>query len=167
MENETDWSSKSILQQNLGKVRFNHLRRWNGGIYKNAGNSQLENNGKWIGHHDCLFVLKLHPKRYRVRLLVLAPQVEYGRLVWRYRLALKRELPKTSCSKCGAAGYNATVANGRCNKIIGGERCNGINQSATDIADWEECAPCGATGFDRNKICSLCRGVGFLLTGKI
>ncbi len=65
------------------------------------------------------------------------------------------------------SGYNATVANGRCNKIIGEERCHGINQRATNIADWEECASCRATGFERNKICSLCRGVGFLFIGKI
>jgi len=71
------------------------------------------------------------------------------------------------CRECGAAGYNATVANGRCNKIIGEERCHGINQTATNIADWEECASCRATGFERNKICSLCRGVGFLFIGKI
>jgi len=39
-------------------------------------------------------------------------------------LALKRELPQTCCTECGAAGYNATVANGRCNKIIREERCH-------------------------------------------
>ena len=59
------------------------------------------------------------------------------------------------------------MARGRCNKVISGERCHGINRSATDIADWEECAYCRATGFERNKICSLCRGVGFLFVGKI
>ena len=69
--------------------------------------------------------------------------------------------------RVGAAGYNATVADGRCNKIIGEERCHGINQRATSIADWEECASCRATGFERNQICSLCRGVGFLFIGKI
>ena len=78
-----------------------------------------------------------------------------------------REVPTTRCTECGAAGYNVSVANGRCNKTIGGERCHGINQSATNIADWEECAYCGATGFVRNKICSQCRGVGFLFAGKI
>src|SRR6266851_524586 len=91
----------------------------------------------------------------------------WPRLARRCRLALKRELPQTCCTECGAAGYNATVANGRCNKIIGEERCHGINQRATNIADWEECASCRATGFERNKICSLCRGVGFLFIGKI
>jgi hypothetical protein len=35
---------------NLGKVRFNHLRRWNGGIYSKLDSWQLENNGK----HDSL-----------------------------------------------------------------------------------------------------------------
>jgi len=58
------------------------------------------------------------------------------------------------------------VANGRCNKIIREERCHGINQRATNIADWEECASCSATGFERNKICSLCRGVGFYSSAK-
>src|SRR5260370_42231529 len=62
----------------------------------------------------------------------------------RCRLALKRELPQTCCTECGAAGYNATVANGRCNKVIGEERCHGINQRATNIADWEEGASCRA-----------------------
>src|SRR5258706_11405733 len=68
----------------------------------------------------------------------------WPRLAMRCRLALKRELPQTCCTECGAAGYNATVANGRCNKVIGEERCHGINQRATNIADWEECASCRA-----------------------
>lgn len=82
-------------------------------------------------------------------------------------MPLKREVPTTYCTECGAAGYNPSVANGRCNKVIGGERCHGINRSAANIGDWEECACCRATGFERNKICSLCRGVGFLIVGKI
>src|SRR5882724_8734018 len=82
-------------------------------------------------------------------------------------LPLKRELPKTHCTICGAAGYNMTVASGRCSKIINGERCYGTNQSAANVADWEECASCQATGFERNKMCSQCRGVGFLFVHQI
>src|SRR5260370_499398 len=91
----------------------------------------------------------------------------WPRLARRCRLALKRELPQTCCTECGAAGYNATVANGRCNKIIGEGRCHGIKQRATNITDGEECASSRAAGVRRNKICSLCRGVGFLFIGKI
>ena len=116
----------------------------------------------------CVLVLNGAPQAVQSALVAIGPSGKiWPRLARRCRLALKRELPQTCCSECGAAGYNATVANGRCNKIIGEERCHGINQRATNIADWEECASCRATGFERNKICSLCRGVGFLFIGKI
>src|SRR5713226_6467183 len=115
-----------------------------------------------------LLVVKRSTLAVQSALVAIGPSGKiWPRLARRCRLALKRELPQTCCTECGAAGYNATVANGRCNKIIGEERCHGINQRATNIADWEECASCRATGFERNKICSLCRGVGFVFIGKI
>src|SRR5580704_3826235 len=123
--------------------------------------------GKGPSHRDCR--LRAASTSGRVRHCRIEVPVDWPRagLGRRYHLALKREVPTTRCTECGAAGYNPSVANGRCNKIIGGERCHGINQSATNIADWEECAYCRATGFERNKICSQCRGVGFLFVGKI
>jgi DnaJ-class molecular chaperone len=74
---------------------------------------------------------------------------------------LKRELPVTHCTQCGGAGYNARVTGRRCCKTIAGERCNGINASAPNRADWEDCSFCDATGYYRNKDCPQCQGVGY------
>lgn len=76
---------------------------------------------------------------------------------------MKRPVPVTSCTVCGNAGYNLTLARLRCGKHIGGERCRGTNSSAVNDGDWQECARCQAIGVERNAPCSECRGVGWLL----
>jgi hypothetical protein len=78
---------------------------------------------------------------------------------------MKRELPVTSCTKCGRAGYNMRVVNGRCCKTIGKERCTGINAIAIKAFDWSGCTLCQATGYDRNKECPSCKGAGYLFVG--
>ena len=78
---------------------------------------------------------------------------------------MKRELPVTCCTECGAAGYNIRVANGRCSKTIAEQRCAGSNAIATQSSDWIECAQCQATGYHRNKECPACKGAGYLFTG--
>jgi len=82
-----------------------------------------------------------------------------------YHQQMKRDLPVTSCTECGGAGYNKRVANGRCCKIIGGQRCNGINAIAEKTSDWIECTQCEATGYYRNKECPNCKGAGYLFVG--
>ena len=82
-----------------------------------------------------------------------------------YHRQMKRELPVTRCTECGGAGYNARVTNGRCCKISGKQRCNGINAIATKPSDWSECTQCEATGYYRNKDCPNCTGSGYLFVG--
>jgi DnaJ-class molecular chaperone len=82
-----------------------------------------------------------------------------------YHQEMKRELPVTRCIECGGAGYNIGVANGRCCKTSGEERCSGINAIATKTSDWNECTLCQATGYYRNKECPNCKGVGYLFAG--
>ncbi|HET9802056.1 MAG TPA: hypothetical protein VFP96_02350, partial [Candidatus Acidoferrum sp.] len=60
------------------------------------------------------------------------------------------------------AGYNLAVANLRCSKINGEQRCNGIRALAKEISDWDECTLCWATGYHRNKECPGCKGVGYI-----
>jgi DnaJ-class molecular chaperone len=74
---------------------------------------------------------------------------------------LKRDLPVTVCTECGAAGYERRVIDGRCCKTIDEGRCNGANASAMQDGDWEECSYCEATGYYRNKECPRCKGVGY------
>ncbi len=82
---------------------------------------------------------------------------------WTYALdMLKKELPVTHCTQCGAAGYNSRVADRRCCKTIAGERCNGTNETAVNRGNWDDCPFCEATGYYRNKECPQCRGVGYL-----
>jgi DnaJ-class molecular chaperone len=75
---------------------------------------------------------------------------------------LKRDVPVTHCAECGAAGYDVRLTNLRCCKTVGGERCNGVNESAVRNIDWKECSYCGASGFYRNNECPQCKGVGYL-----
>ncbi len=77
---------------------------------------------------------------------------------------MKRDLPVTNCTKCGSAGHNIKVGGGRCCKITGETRCDGINAIANKL-DWEECAHCQATGYYRNKECPECKGAGYLFVG--
>jgi len=77
---------------------------------------------------------------------------------------MKRELPVTSCTACGGAGYNMRVANGRCCKTSDEQRCNGVNAIAIET-DWIDCAHCQATGYYRNKECPNCKGAGYRFMG--
>lgn len=82
-----------------------------------------------------------------------------------YHHHMKRDLPVTCCTECSGAGYNRGVANGRCCRIFGGQRCNGLNAIADKTIDWVECTHCEATGYYRNKECPNCRGAGHLSVG--
>src|SRR5438046_2376221 len=82
-----------------------------------------------------------------------------------YHQQMKRELPVTCCTECGGAGYNMRVANGRCCKASGEQRCRGINAIATKTFDRSECTHCQATGYYRNKECPNCKGAGYLFVG--
>jgi len=81
-----------------------------------------------------------------------------------YDEEMKREIPVTCCTECGAVGHNIRVANGRCCKTSAELRCNGRNAIAPE-SDWIECAHCQATGYSRNKECPVCKGAGYLFVG--
>jgi len=92
-----------------------------------------------------------------------ACRIEQGNApAWAHNQQMKRELPVTCCTECGGAGYNLRVANGRCCKTSGEQRCHGINAMAIQTSDWSECTQCQATGYYRNKECPNCKGVGYL-----
>jgi len=82
-----------------------------------------------------------------------------------YHQVMKRELPVTSCTECGGAGYNIRVVNGRCCRTSGKQRCTGINAVAIQASDWNECTHCQATGYYRNKECPKCKGAGYSFVG--
>jgi hypothetical protein len=82
-----------------------------------------------------------------------------------YHHHMKRDLPVTCCTECGGVGYNMRVANGRCSKTIGEQRCSGVNAIAVKSFDWIECIHCEATGYYRNKECPKCKGAGYLFVG--
>ena len=84
-----------------------------------------------------------------------------------YHQQMKRDRPVTCCTECGAVGYNMRVANGRCCKTIGEQRCGGVNAIAVKTLDWIECIHCQATGYYRNKECPKCKGAGYLFVGLI
>ena len=84
-----------------------------------------------------------------------------------YHQEMKRELPVTCCTVCGAVGHNIRVANGRCCKTIGDQRCHGVNATAVKSVDWIECVHCQASGYYRNKECPNCKGAGYLYVGAL
>jgi len=69
-------------------------------------------------------------------------------------------MPATSCTNCGSAGYNISLANGNCGRYIGNKICEGTNQSAIDESDWDECPSCNGTG--GTVRCEQCGGAGWL-----
>jgi len=74
----------------------------------------------------------------------------------------KRPKPVTCCTNCGAPGYNIGLANGKCGRMVGKERCKGVNQSAIGENDWSECPSCAGSGYEGENRCSQCTGAGWL-----
>jgi len=75
---------------------------------------------------------------------------------------MKRPKPVTSCTKCGAPGYEIALANGKCGRMVNWKRCKGTNQSAIGDKDWIECPSCEAFGYEGYPQCSQCGGPGWL-----
>jgi hypothetical protein len=75
---------------------------------------------------------------------------------------MKRPKPVTSCTKCGAPGYNIALANEKCGRIVNSKRCKGTNQDAIADKDWTECPSCEACGYEGSPQCSQCGGPGWL-----
>jgi hypothetical protein len=75
---------------------------------------------------------------------------------------MKRPKPVTSCTKCGAPGYNIALANGKCARRVNAKRCTGTNQSAIGHNDWAKCPSCEASGYEGTPQCSQCGGPGWL-----
>lgn len=78
----------------------------------------------------------------------------------------KRPLPVTSCTNCGAVGYNIALANRPCGRTVNKKRCKGINQSAIGTNDWKECPTCKGSGWQGGNMCSRCWGAGWLFVGQ-
>jgi hypothetical protein len=76
---------------------------------------------------------------------------------------MKRPKPVTSCTKCGAPGYNIALANGKCGRMVGKERCNGTNQSTPGVNEWVMCESCEASGYEGTPQCSQCGGPGWVI----
>jgi hypothetical protein len=55
---------------------------------------------------------------------------------------MKWPKPSTSCTKCGAPGYDIDWANEKCGRMVNRKRCRGTNQSAIGDKDWAECPSC-------------------------
>jgi hypothetical protein len=71
---------------------------------------------------------------------------------------MKRPKPATSCTNCGAPGYNIGLTNGKCGRMVNWKRCKGTNQSANQENDWVECSACAASGYEGIAQCSHCDG---------
>ena len=78
---------------------------------------------------------------------------------------MKLPAPVTCCSRCLTPGHRIQLANVKCGRIVGGQRCQGINQATTQETDWRECATCqgsGIAGSSATSGCDQCNGFGWL-----
>jgi hypothetical protein len=79
---------------------------------------------------------------------------------------MRRPKPSTSCTKCGAPGYDIDLANEKCERMVNRKRCRGTNQSAIGDKDWARCPSCEALGYRDDPQCSQCGGPGWLFVRK-
>jgi len=70
--------------------------------------------------------------------------------------------PVARCTDCGHASRDLRVINGPCGQRVEGKRCGGVNGSALNTFDWEECPSCHATGREAGARCGQCEGDGWL-----
>ena len=75
---------------------------------------------------------------------------------------MKGPKPVTSCTKCGAPGYNIALANGKCGRVVNSKRCEGTNQSAIGDKDWPSVHLVTSCGYEGSPQCSQCGGPGWL-----
>ena len=68
----------------------------------------------------------------------------------------KQRKPLTACTDCSMPGYYFVLANVKCCRRIGTERCEGFIRVTIGAKDWAECPACLATGREGNKECSQC-----------
>jgi hypothetical protein len=150
---------KRFFQRKICKVRFYTSKSVSALIGDATGQLNLP-----ISDARLVFDQALH--RIWSRYVTVASRLEQLNAPARaYHQEMKRDLPVTCCTDCGGAGYNIRVVNGRCCRIIGKQRCNGVNASALKNTDWIECAHCEATGYYRNKECPKCKGTGYIFAG--
>ena len=90
------------------------------------------------------------------------PAIEAREVVESPASLMKRPKPVTSCTICGAPGYDIKLADGFCGRMVRGKRCRGTNQSAISDDDWRECSTCAASGYERVGQCSVCDGFGWV-----
>jgi hypothetical protein len=69
--------------------------------------------------------------------------------------------PTAICTACRNRTYNMAVINERCGQRPDGRtRCRGINGSALNDTDWEQCRLCMG-GSVNGLRCSICEGSGW------
>src|SRR5262249_13000342 len=74
--------------------------------------------------------------------------------------------PIAICTTCGATIEDPRFINERCNRRVGGRRCEctyGITMSARD---WKRCSSCSGLGFRGDRRCNLCWGIGWAYVGE-
>jgi hypothetical protein len=70
--------------------------------------------------------------------------------------------PVAVCTRCGAVSYTVNLINGQCSQTVAGKRCIGVNGSALNPDDWNQCAACAGTGSIEGTRCGHCDGTAWL-----
>lgn len=77
-------------------------------------------------------------------------------------MAHKLRIPAARCPVCGHVTRDHELVDKRCEQMLDGARCRGINNGAHSYDDWQACPVCEATGRHDRARCGACAGEGWI-----
>ncbi len=77
-------------------------------------------------------------------------------------MAHKLRIPAARCPVCGHVSRDFELVDKRCERMLEGARCRGVNSATRSYDDWQACPACEATGRKDNSRCAQCRGEGWV-----
>ena len=66
------------------------------------------------------------------------------------------------CPACGHVTRDFERVDKRCERMLDGARCRGINSGTHSYDDWQACPVCDATGRREHARCGQCKGDGWI-----
>ena len=74
----------------------------------------------------------------------------------------KLRIPVARCALCGHVTRDFELVDKRCERMLDGARCRGVNSGTQSYDDWQACPVCEATGRHEHSRCSRCKGNGWI-----
>ena len=77
-------------------------------------------------------------------------------------MAHKLRIPAARCPACGHVTRDFELIDRRCERMLEGARCRGVNSGTQSYDDWQACPVCDATGRQEHARCGRCGGDGWI-----